>query len=256
MKKVPLPALSVLVLTEDSAADAHDTLVALLKKTFRLVSAECGTHRIRFDPQSEPEKRYAVANQWKGDGPQDKGSRARASFRLVDLYRTIATRILEQEPPGFVLFHFDGDRRWSERDQSENAASWEIRVRDKVRAVLVQHGLADTEIERAMQRLHPLTPFYSIEAWTYQNFAEAERICAELRSPALAAQLASWKADRATLDEILQLKDACDFGGRHNRRLAEASWPAEAVHAVGASFAAAIDALRASPELTRVLSTT
>ncbi|MEQ1507908.1 MAG: hypothetical protein ABMB14_37110 [Myxococcota bacterium] len=249
------PALSVLVLTEDGSDDAHATLVALLKKLLRRVDDACRTDRIRFDPQGEAERRYTVANAWKGDGPSDRASRAAARFRLIDLYRTIATRLLEQDPPGFVVFHLDGDTTWSNRHTSENVQKFSARIVHHVELLVEQRD--PTRAASAMDRLLPLVPFYSIEAWLYQNLSEMRGLCAALGDPPeLVAQIGAWTTDRASLDEVAKIKDQCRLSDRHNRRLAEAAWPAADAEGAGRSFHAAVVRFRGSAELRTALAAT
>lgn len=244
--------LSVLVLTEDSAKDAHDTLVALLKKAFQIVEPGCRTHQIRFDPQGEVERRYMVANLWKGDGQKTRAARGQQAFRKIDLFRAVATRVLEEGPPGFVFVHVDGDRPWSCAAESENVQKYEEIFVKGVRAVLTD--AKPDRVEQGMARLLSLVPFYSIEAWLYQNLAEAQRICGDLGNPpALVRQLARWEADRSLVDEIEQIKDNCHLGAGYNERLAKSAWPAADVYAVRLSFYASVEAMRGCGELQTAL---
>jgi hypothetical protein len=247
--------LSVLILTEDGAGDAHDTLVALVKKAFQLLQPGCRTNRIRFDPQGETERRYMVANLWKGEGPKTRAQRGQQSFRRIDLFRAVATRLLEDEPTGFVLVHVDGDRPWSRRDESENRQKYRDEFVAGVRAVL--RASKPEREQQGMARLLSLVPFYSIEAWLYQNLATAQDICAELGNPPeLVRQLEAWRADRARVDEEVQIKDRCPLGDRHNKRLATTAWPAAVVHAIGCSFHDAVEGLRRCDDLRAALTAT
>lgn len=89
---VSLERVSILLLTEDSGKQAHDTLFTLAKKMLLLLEPTCGTDQIDFKPPTLAQVQRAVqANLWKGD------RRAR-----VELFRYITTKLLE---PGFVLFH-------------------------------------------------------------------------------------------------------------------------------------------------------
>lgn len=96
------PLVSVLVLSEDSARDSADTLAALFRRILGDIEPSCQVHRIDFEPLQNPQaKRVMRANFWRSNEPQDQ-----AGIEL--LRRTIATKLLES-PPGFVVFHSDGD---------------------------------------------------------------------------------------------------------------------------------------------------
>ena len=104
-------ALSVLVLSEDGAKDAYETVVALAKKLFRAVDEQCQTHKIGFDSPGEEIRLAARRNTWKGTDSQHDRPR-------VALVREIATTVAQEN--SHVLFHIDGDRTWGNRSSSEN----------------------------------------------------------------------------------------------------------------------------------------
>ena len=242
---------SVLVLSEDSSKDAHDTLVAVIKKMFQLIEPSCQTHRIAFEPTPEAHISVVRANAWK--------STSRASHQeQVALRRTIATKLGEND--GFVLFHVDGDRTWADRHQSENRAKFQKLVIDPVRLLLMQlepsGKLSADDVDRRITRLCPLMPFYSIEAWLYQNIARAMRICRDQYGGRDLARFEEWQADRGLLDEVPQPKDGVCLAAKHNRELATQAFPHEVVHEVGKSFTHAVNTLRACHGLQAALETT
>ena len=122
---------SFLVLGEDSARDAHETLVALARKMFRLVDDSYDWQQIRFEPPESPGAKAALrGNLWKSENPRDHQDR-------LDLIRYIATKLLEGET-SFVLYHIDGDRSWAEREESENVRKFRAFIETNVRQV-VEH---------------------------------------------------------------------------------------------------------------------
>lgn len=233
--------LSILLLTEDSAEDSHETITALVKKMLDLIVSGVGTHRVEFEPQNTLARQGMRGNLWKSKNPRDRQ-------KLVDLRQSIATKLVEgklvegESVPGFVLFHVDGDRPWAEEKQSENVAHFEAFVRTYVEpivaAALHKKGISG-ELAARMDRLRRLTPFYSIEAWLYQNTAEARRLCAASCGRHL-DRIAAWEADRGLLDEIRKPKDQLCFQAAHNLRLATAQFPAEEALRVGKSYAASV----------------
>ncbi|MFY0581832.1 hypothetical protein ACN28S_52940 [Cystobacter fuscus] len=182
----------------------------------------------------------------------------------MELIRTLATQVLLED--GWVLFHFDGDRPWGTRDSSENVAKFQTLVWASVRELVVlkfaeqRDGSTPQALEaRArvrMTRLKTVVPFYSIEAWLFQNTHEAIRISQESYSGRDVEQFQAWAQDRTTLDEVLKPKEAVSLGAAHNLDLASNGFPTREVHAAGKSFAAVVDALKQDGELRDALART
>ncbi len=140
----------------------------------------------------------------------------------MDLVRTIATKLAE-ETPGFVLFHYDGDRIWSQRTTSENTQKFEGLIISAVRQLL-----SSRQKESRLDRLLPIVPFYSIEAWAYQNTQEAKRICQEHKLDS--GVLDAWESDRTLLDELEMPKNhPVGLGALHNLRLLQSGYPSSEV---------------------------
>ena len=187
--------LSILVLTEDGSSDAFDVVRALVKKMLLLVDEHAQTHRVQIDPANDGAKRAMRGNLWKSSRPADHKHK-------VDLTRAIATQLLQANNAGFVVFHVDGDRRWSEHGSSENLAKFDAyrtsiqRTIDELafRQRPVNPDTASRRKAAAIGRLLLLVPFYSIESWLYQNVEEAIRICGtELRCGRHVAELKAWQ---------------------------------------------------------------
>ena len=255
------PRLSFLILTEDSATDACEPIEALVKRMLLFVDPATQTQRIEFEPQDEVARQAMRGSSWKAK-PDDFGHP-----KLVLLGRIIAAKLLEEaDAPGFVIFHIDGDRRWADRDSSDNVEKFPGFVRDYVAqgldAALRKRrdkplddealGLAK---EAALARLLRLTPFWCIEAWLYQNTALVHRLCEEGCGAHL-DQIKSWREDRGALDEIPTPKKVICFGSRHNAELARSQFPAEDVFAADKSYAAAVMALVDCPDLCTALART
>lgn len=241
------PGVSILVLTEDSGKHAHDTIAALCKKMLQLVEPACQTQRIAFEPAKEDARRVVHANQWKS------GMKHRD---YVTLLQTIATKLGEQS--GFVFFHVDGDCVWSERGSSENLEKFESLLIRKVEEALLDGGArkkprSRPEVEGLLARLRLIMPFYSVEAWLYQNIEVAIALCHAHHGGKDADRFARWKERRHELDELERPKDTLCLQDRHNKELAERAYPAPAVYEAGASFAAAVDSLRACDALCQAL---
>ena len=227
----------VLLLTEDSAKDAHATLEALLRKLLQSVQRHDAL-RVRVDPPSAQAARGAHRNEWK----------ARGKPHVTAMLRELATHIAQEDK--FAVFHVDADATWTDgrRRVPQNLALFEHRVRQPLRLLLAGKNAA------AIARLFVLHPHYSIEAWLYQNDREALRILAETPcSHGCRAKVEAWKAERALLDEVEKPKDTTPcLRDRHNLALTN-GLPIDDVLAAEKSLHEARDHLAASTELCAAL---
>jgi hypothetical protein len=239
------PALSVLLCTEDSGGQAHATLAALVGAMLRLVDSECDADLIAILPADE-EARLALggrkARAWTAEGHRNR----------LRLAAKIADQVARDQPDGFVAFHFDGDRPWSKEPG-------DLRDYEKIRRIVIDRLAEPRRGDRTypperIERLLLVAPYWSIEAWLYQNTPVAKRICVrEHPRGRHRNQFASWEHDRASLDEVEKPKERCCLGAKHNQELAETSFPARAVHEAGASFAATVERFRACAPLREAL---
>lgn len=101
-----------------------------------------------------------------------------------------------------------------------------------------------------------MMPYYTIEAWLYQNTDVAIRLCQERYQGRDVQKFQEWQRDRARLDEEKKEGLAVCLEKRHNLDLASSGYPAHEVHGAHASFHAVVEALRASAPLRAALSET
>lgn len=235
--------MNILLLSEDGSEHARPTLQALLEKMLRLVEGQYRDDGLRFEPPDEAAVAIVRGNMWKSTSPRDE-------IKVRALRRMLATRLAE-EPPGFVVFHIDGDRRWSERALSENRAKFDKVIAEKVREVLAheQPGWTSDDLDRCMTRLIVLVPFYSIEAWAYQNIRRARELCTRHHGGRHFDQFDEWERDRSAIDEIVKPKDVGCLQSKYNRDLAENAFPARKAYDAHASFWATVEALEACDDL-------
>lgn len=230
--------MRTLVLTEDSGADAHDVIRGVLRCMFCLIDGQTQTQQINFEPANARAKAVMQANGW-----EDKKRR-----ELVDLRQAIAEKLVEG---GFVFFHFDGDQIWSRRQACKRPGKFREMIVDKARIIL-EGMVGIDEAQERLKRLHAITPFYSIEAWLFQNERVACRLCRDAGAHADHARFMAWAADRTLLDEVYQPKEQVSFKGQHNKALT-VGFPSEAVRQTGQSFAEVVDRLRADDALLAAL---
>ncbi|MDO9019244.1 MAG: hypothetical protein Q8S73_26020 [Deltaproteobacteria bacterium] len=239
---------SLLVLTEDSGRDAHATVVAVLKRMLRLVVDDYQTHQLGFEPRDEAAQRGLRGSRWKSTETRDHAD-------VTTLLRSIATKLGRDD--GFVFFHVDGDRPWTERATSENRAKFESIVRSRVHQLLCHMlRIPADEAERRMRRLFVVLPFYSIESWLYQHTDVGVRLCREHYEGRDVEVFEGWRLDRAALDDVVKPKQRVCIRADHNLALTGPGYPAEAVDDAGRSYSATVATLRASDALTRLLDAT
>jgi hypothetical protein len=251
--------LSVLLLTEDSGTKSFETLRSVARELLKQADEYVQTHRISFEPLRNELALQAIhANIW-------KSTKARDRPKQVELIRTIATQVMLED--GWVLFHFDGDRTWAARETSENMEKFQKQVWERVRELVgstlakSQSGStlqeAEARARARMARLKTVVPFYSMEAWLFQNTREAVRLCQEHYQGRDVSKFQEWAQDRTALDEVDQPKKKTCLGAAHNHDLASnGGFPAREVRAAGKSFAATVESLLQDAELREALART
>lgn len=239
--------ISILVLTEDSGAGGEATIAMLVAAMLRSVEPDANIGAIEMEPTTQASARRALrGNYWKAE-TQD------AEMYRVDLVRTIATKLAEGDT-SFVVFHFDGDRTWKERKQSENPKKFDRLMDVRIRRILTQlYKNNKNQVDAAMQRLLLVVPFYSIESWLFQNTDEGKRLCLEKHGGKDADKFEEWASNRKALDEVHKPKEAVCFRDKYNATLAEQNFPFEQAHKVGKSLKHAISTLKACKDLKKAL---
>lgn len=243
----PPPLLSVLVMSEDSGEQVGPALFAILKRMFQVVEPACGTHRLEFLP-SDDESRNALR------GKVHAGPKPAAYRHRLLLAGKIADQLAKANPDGFVAYHADADRRWSER--TDNDFSDFTRLRDVVAERLRTPRRGGAGDPSLVDRLFLLGAYWELEAWLYQNLDVARALCREHDGGGHDALFDEWELDRALLDDVKDTKDACCLRDRHNQRLAEEAYPRDAAYAAGASLAASVDRMRTCAALVAALGRT
>jgi hypothetical protein len=248
------PRLSVLLLTEDGNDRA---LRMLMTKLLGRMAPGAVTREDAhtWEPATAEARAVAQANGWKNPRRSD----------LVSFRQYIATKLVQEH--GFVFFHVDGDRAYRDRGESENAQKFESVIRKHVRIILEGPPrqrrprakpvtpLEPAVIDRQLGKLILVMPFYSLEAWLFQNTEQAARYCpgAPVCRHGCAEKLAAWSHDRSLLDEMHKPKDELCFGDEHNTELASAGYPLDAVLDAEKSLHVTLKALESCAELVEAL---
>lgn len=230
----PDPALVCALYSED-LADARQgfrTLEQIVRGMLVLIEDRAKTNHLKFSPVA----RDISGTYWKvTTRRKDVG----AQQKRRDLVRAIAT---ELRLGRVVLFHVDGDCRWSER---KGAQVWDELARFRRDLLTVARQAPGSDIDESLlaHAFIAVVPFYSIESWTY---ASTEHLCTLTRDAKELERIAGWAGDLGRLDEIPGIKDALpSIQDRHNHVLARRI-PGAALHALGKSYADTVARVRAS----------
>jgi hypothetical protein len=246
------PRLKICVVTEDSSADAEKALICVLKVVFSRARQGFQTNLIDWQPALERALKAAASpSRWTGrDNHQAR----------VALYKAIAERL---KTGVWVLYHFDGDTTWENRANASNSKIFSEAVCPAIQDILGQRPTYRPEVtpvptedaDRTLGRLIPMVPYYSIEAWYYQNSREAIKICRKRHRPSDVAGFEAWAAQRDRLDEIEQIAENCCLGKKYNYALAKtfSRQVLDDTCAVRKSLAAFVDSLVAHQELQTAL---
>lgn len=232
------------VLTEDSAKDAYAVVSCLTRQILRFVLPGRDLRAIRFQPLNEERASLAVhGNIWKSRKPQDRQKR-------IALMEALVSGVLMEG--GFVVYHLDADQTWTRRESCLNIEQFRAFVEDMIRSYAdarSPHKMPERLREAFERRLILLVPYYSIESWLYQSTDRAVALCDAHYRGKDRERFAAWGQDRRLLDEEPRPKDRFSLGDRHNRELAEAGLPVQALYGAGKSFASAVARFRSCTEL-------
>ncbi|MEM9453534.1 MAG: hypothetical protein AAGF11_05095 [Myxococcota bacterium] len=115
----------------------------------------------------------------------------------------------------------------------------------------------ETDVDARLRRICPITPYYSIEAWLYQNLDLVRDACRR-RCGRHFALIDEWENDRALLEEVIKPKEQLCVGSTMNEELAKAltSQLAKTLDELGQSFHATVECLEACPGLSEALAET
>lgn len=238
------PVATFVVLTEDSAEAAPETVTRLLKKMLGAIAPYDAT-RLAFKVGEKGVREGAAGNAWRC---HDEFSNP----NVTRLLRFLVTRVLREDH--YIFFHVDGDTTWSNRAKSKTVADFDERVVARVAKQLVAQNIPSARVAAMLSRIVRCTPHYSIEAWCYQNTKPAAALAMKHGGRGAAACFEEWERDRGALDEIEKPKSQTCLSSAHNHELAGPHYPVADVLAAGKSFADTHERLRAADALVDVIS--
>ncbi len=229
---------SVLILTEDggpNGTNAFKTIEALTKKLLRYLVKGCDPDKLDFPPLIDEDVRLIlVGNAYTG----------RRDPRRRKLHQIIATQLRLDD--GFVVHHFDGDRRWEDRDEKAplDAKPVQTEILKHVRVIFEQQRLSATEIDAMLRRYLRLVPYREIEAWLYQNTETARAFSCRRAHCDCTSKLDQWRADRTLLDEVPKPPAALPCVGKLHNLALVTGLPVKEIDAANKSLTATLNAMR------------
>jgi hypothetical protein len=152
--------------------------------------------------------------------------------KRVEFARFLADALLEYD---LVIVYLDGDEPWSARTADARARRLLAELPAAAHGVLAESGR--TPRGRAVG----VIPYYEVEAWLYQNF-DALRATVPTDS-GVRAFIERYESRRADIDDIVRIKHVLPA---RNYEGLSVGFPFREVEAAGASFAAALHAIRAA----------
>lgn len=226
----------ILVLTEDKNPEP---LRGLVRSMLRLVQPNHDKARIDVQGDHPQAQEAATANLAK---ERRGGSGHR---RRVEIARAIATEIFIQS--NFVFYHIDADRCFSapRRTKPENVEFYEsilLTVRQHLDALKQKHD-DSRPIDDMVCRVLLLLPYYSIEAWLFQNTRVGRELCKKHHRGQHIASFDTWEQDRGVLDEVEKPKEVGCLNAGYYLDLATREYPSRSVYAARKSFAESVDRL-------------
>jgi len=237
--------LTLYLLAEDASLDTQEAVQNLIKAALKHLDVrETPLGRHAFPAVRDP----SVAGWLLGTNWHNRRVR-------LDLAAWLANelRCLSSDVRTLWIWHVDGDCPWSKSSVSKGISAQRRVVADVV-TQLMRHDARATPLTTTgaialADRIVPLNPHYSIEAWTYQHFAKARTLLPARSQAELAhAELDAWQGNRGAIDEVEQIAANSEVGKKlskkHNKELTAKGWPAQDVYAARASFTAFVDALK------------
>jgi len=196
-------ALELIILSEDSASTSEETVFRLLLKIFRKLNNNFDENKVFRRPTDEHITNGAIrGNLW-------KSTRAMDQSKIIDLIKYVSTELSRGR---FVFWHIDGDRVWGNRRASENQQKFDEII---LSAIKVKLG----HLRESVNNFFLIVPFYSIEAWTYQNTIEARSLSKIKYSSKDLDIIESWAKDPKLLDEIEKVAESICLRKHHNLEL-------------------------------------
>jgi len=230
--------MRLFLITEDRSKHAVEVVQSIARATLLLVNEDADLRRRELSWAKLEE------TMWPAASPSAWATRGRQQEALRDLVNRVAEEVVAERPT-FVVWHFDGDARWSSGERA-NEERFRAVIETRVRRVVVQRGYG----EGSLERLLTMVPYYSIESWLYRNVRK-------LRQQGLTEgdrqTVADWMAaGPGALDDVVQVKSEQSVRDRRNLHLAK-GWPSVKVKDDSPSYRRTVRLWQANEQLREAL---
>ena len=259
--------LRLIVLSEDTGKDGAKTIQVVLRKLLQQFAPAAPLYNERGDRHewvdaSKDSTLATGAKDWKSSTTRDVKIDIRRRALFTALTTELLSHIAHDGPGTFVFLHFDGDAPWSKHPACIDCARFE-RFKEEVRNHLVQRMQSvktkrwlgmdhDDVVRRAMDRLIPVQPHWSIEAWLYGGSDAARELCETRHRAEHCGDDAFWSVSREDLEARAYPKKHCCLTDEFNLELAQRFRAASAVEE-SPSFGALAEKVRACGDLMSAL---
>ena len=263
------PRLRLVVLSEDTGKDGAETVKVLVRKLLAHLHGARALHEDRhWSLPVRPSAFAAGASLWKAKRLTKRlDEDARRQF-IKELTEALLSAVIEGAMVNdFVFFHHDGDASWSTHEQQqrdcaqcasfadfvaleiEPSVRWQVRWQLKSQKIV---GDEDALVRRAISRLIPVQPHWSIEAWLYGGSDAARELCEARHRAEHCGDDAFWSVSREDLEARAYPKKHCCLTDEFNLELAQRFRAASAVEE-SPSFGALAEKVRACGDLMSAL---
>lgn len=222
--------VNVLIITEDTGKGSFELFRNLINSILREIITDFQSQLIEYVRIDARHSEVLSGNSWMQKRPRNKKLRD----SIYRLKREIIQYLLGKQ--AFVFWHIDGDMKWCEFTKKGSCLNLE-KLNDFLAPITAE---LDTHRNNKAPNLPKdkilkLLPFYSVEAWLYQNSAALQKINEDT----------SDIKNRAPqeLDEILMVKEFFKIKAKYNLELSK-QFPYQKVYALGKSFHHTVEELK------------
>jgi hypothetical protein len=185
---------------------------------------------------------FFSSGQWKSTAARQK---------RIDLIQFLQSQLQRPDIESFVIIHVDGDRPYAQ--SAEGTVSQNQQQLDALVTSRLRDGLQARP--NLLDRFLVVVPFYSIEAWLYQNTDTALLLYQQHYRAHThdMARFEAWRQNPEHLDEVEKPKEAVSLGAGFHLELATKGFPAQRVYDVRKSFYKSVERLCACRPLVAAL---
>lgn len=223
--------VKVLIVTEDTGTESFEVLKNLINSILKNIVEDYQSQLIEFKPVEKCYLPVCSGNRWKQEKPHKDPKLAReiTAFKKYIVQHTMKSS-------AFIFWHIDGDMMWAQFARGKECAnrkSLDTFIEKVLKGMTIhQRDKVPPTPEGCFLKL---LPFYSIEAWLYQNSQALQKITENTGD--------IQATDASVFDDILKVKEAFKIKAKYNLQLSQ-SFPFQKVYELGKSFHHTVEELK------------